>query len=152
MKKLLAILLFVTTGCYYDGTGTGNPLNPDQALSDEQAQTFYLLKRVCERVVSCHAETTIDNCLSGISGLTGFAAKLGLERDPVPDAQAIVNLEAAGTIVPRAAELENCHSMLELLTCNDDPLRDAFNPQGGRNAFFKTPDVLDPVCTGIFAP
>jgi hypothetical protein len=158
MKHSLFLFVFALWGCAL-GTGTGNPFSTSGAgdpASGGGNQTGagsvsgYVFVQVCKAVERCNPGMTDQDCGTGIMNLTGFAPKLGLTTSPPPTVEQIVTMEFSHQLIADPVAGDKCVAQMLKLQCSDPVMQNAYVP-GAEVPFAGTPDILDPVCAGVFA-
>ena len=149
MKILFFVLVLNLAGCA-QGTGTGNPFYPVFSSGPNAGSMDSIFTGVCNVVIRCHPTVTSTDCGNGIAPLTGFAAKLGILSTPPPTAEQILIMEVQGQITPQPTASTACEWKLNDLSCSDPSVMSAYDPTSS-SPFAGTVNLLDPICTGVFA-
>jgi hypothetical protein len=149
MKKL--ILALSLTGCSFAGTGTGNPHSDYSDTTGGNTKLMQLIDRTCIKISSCHAETTESDCLSKVTEMTEYAAKLGATETPAPSLSQLIWADFNGTRPSDGDAVEACRTQVEALACTDAEVQNAFDANLA-NPFANSAEMMGPECSRVFSP
>jgi hypothetical protein len=156
MKYLSLIFTLTVCACGpLAGTGTGNPISTSNGSNGSPNQggvgtvSGNIVSHVCQMLEKCNPGMTDAVCGSGIMNLTSFAPKLGVSAAPAPTLYDIVTEEFSHQLIADPVAGDKCVAQMLKLECSDPVMQNSY-VSGAAVPFGGTPDILDPVCAGVF--
>jgi len=147
MRKLL-LFAFLISGCQYEGTGTGNPMqqsNQSPPSGAERARSV-----ICRKLTACHTDLRPAVCYDAVWIQSGVASKLGAQA-PIDTLKDSDSAESKDTLAFDETVLNQCENSITALDCASQTVQDAYQ-SGASEPFALLPAMIPSVCGQVYPP